>query len=408
MSTKPLTDLAIRAFLKQATSGDKVADGQGLCLHFRNKTPKWRLRYRIDGKARNYTIGSYPDWSLQKAREEAQRVRRLLAQGIDPVIDRQLSIAANRQVSANVFDTIAREWFDSRRVGWSNIHYVKSLRAYERDIAPFLGHLPIAKITTAMVSVPILQVHRRGATETASRELQHLNCIFRYAQAKGLVNTNPADPVDELLPKKRAHGHMAAVLSPAELGDILVRAERAHLSPEIRMAHRLCAYTAMRIGNIVEAEWKEFDLDSEQPSWTIPRQKMKVQSKSIDHRVPLCKQIAQELRRWRSISRTAEGFVFPALTPLKHITREGIEKVYRVTLNLAGKHSPHGWRSAFSTLAREAGFPQDVVELALDHVHDSATVRAYDRGDRYQQRVRLYEWWGDLLSTAESSSHGTS
>ena len=109
------------------------------------------------------------------------------------------------------------------------------------------------------------------------------------------------------------------------------------------------------------------------------------------------------MRRWRSLSRTAKGFVFPANTTIKHISREGIEKVYRVTLNLAGKHSPHGWRSAFSTLARDAGFPKDVVELALDHVHDNSTVRAYDRGERYAQRIRLYEWWGELLTTAEGN-----
>ena len=34
---------------------------------------------------------------------------------------------------------------------------------------------------------------------------------------------------------------------------------------------------------------------------------------------------------------------------------EGVEKFYRDVLGLAGKHSPHSWRSAFSTVAREAG-----------------------------------------------------
>ena len=59
------------------------------------------------------------------------------------------------------------------------------------------------------------------------------------------------------------------------------------------------------------------------------------------------------------------GFVFPSPTGGKHIGRESIEKVYRVTLKLEGKHSPHGWRSAFSTLARDQGFARDVVEIEL-------------------------------------------
>jgi hypothetical protein len=37
------------------------------------------------------------------------------------------------------------------------------------------------------------------------------------------------------------------------LGDVLRRAEVARLSPAVRMAHRLLAFSAARIGNAVEA-----------------------------------------------------------------------------------------------------------------------------------------------------------
>ncbi len=83
------------------------------------------------------------------------------------------------------------------------------------------------------------------------------------------------------------------------------------------------------------------------------------------------------------------------------IGRKSIEKDYRVTLGLEGKHSPHGWRSAFSTLARDHGFARDVVELALDHAHDSEVARADDRGERFTQRVQLFNWWGEQLAAAQ-------
>lgn len=73
-----------------------------------------------------------------------------------------------------------------------------------------------------------------------------------------------------------------------------------------------------------------------------------------------------------------KGYAFPSSTKNKHIGRESIEKMYRVTLGLEGKHSPHGWRSSFSTLARDNGFARDVVELALDHARDNEVARAYD------------------------------
>jgi len=166
------------------------------------------------------------------------------------------------------------------------------------------------------------------------------------------------------------------------------------------MAHRLCAFTAARIGNIVNAEWREFHLDDDQPVWIIPRGKMKVATRDIDHRVPLCPEIAVELRQWQGVF-GRKGYVFPSPAGGKYIGRESIEKVYRVTLGLEGKHSPHGWRSAFSTLARDQGFQRDVVELALDHAHDNEVARAYDRGERFTQRVELFNWWGTRLTSAQ-------
>jgi integrase len=68
---------------------------------------------------------------------------------------------------------------------------------------------------------------------------------------------------------------------------------------------------------------------------------------------------------------------------------------------LRGKHVPHGWRSSLSTLARDQGFAREVVELALDHAHDNEVARAYDRGERFTQRVELYNWWGEQLTAAQ-------
>lgn len=183
------------------------------------------------------------------------------------------------------------------------------------------------------------------------------------------------------------------------MGDVLRRAEAARLSPSVRMAHRLLAFTGMRIGNVVEAEWQEFDLDAEQPVWLIPREKMKMKSRPLDHRIPLCMEIAEELRQWKRVF-GGKGFVFPSPSSNRHISRESLEKAYRVTLKLDGRHTPHGWRSSLSTLARDHGFERDVVELALDHVHDNEVARAYDRGERFERRIELFNWWGERLATA--------
>jgi len=224
---------------------------------------------------------------------------------------------------------------------WSAGHYTKLARTFERDIYPAIGKLPIASITPAIVAKAIEDIHKRNVLETATRILQHLNGVFRYAQAKGLCRDNPALPARKILPRKKDTGRMPALLEFAALGDISRRADMARISPSVRMAHRLCAFTAARIGNIINAEWKKFDLENDQPIWNIPRTKMKVKSRLIDHRIPLCPEIVSELRQWQAVF-GSKGYVFPSPTGNKHIGRESIEKMYRVTLGLEGKHSPHG------------------------------------------------------------------
>ena len=84
------------------------------------------------------------------------------------------------------------------------------------------------------------------------------------------------------------------------------------------------------------------------------------------------------------------------------MSREALEKVLRVTLGLADVHCAHGWRSSMATLSKDdARFPDRVVEMALDHVVDSAVARAYNRGQHLVERIRLAQWWGEQLHAAE-------
>jgi integrase len=404
-STNKLSDRAIKAFVASARNGSastkKLSDGGGLYITL---TPAgsavWRLKYRLVGKERLYAIGVYPAVGLEAARAQRAMVKELLREGRDPLKTRQLTRASAAASSDTTFAGATEEWLSRRKADWSDIHYLKSRQALERDVLPALGTLPVSDITPAMVAKVVESVVSRGAGETASKILWNVICIFRLAQARGLREDNPATPVRELLPKRKAHTQRPALLDFKALGDLLRRAELAPLSPAVRIAHRLVSFTAARIGNIVEAQWKEFDLDSETPSWTIPRAKMKMRERAHDHRVLLGPTIVGELRTWRAVT-GGKGYVFPSPSGNVHITRESLEKAYRKTLGMEGKHSVHGWRASFSTLARDAGFSRDVVELTLDHIHDNAVARAYDRGERLVERQKLMYWWDSQLSSAQ-------
>jgi len=407
MATDKLTLRKITAFLKAHEAGratkTKLFDGGGLHLAINpSGSASWRIKYAYDGNERTYSVGVYPEIDLDLAREARADVRDMLEEGSDPVQKRRVTKQTNIAAGAATFGGAAEAWLDKRKRAWSAVHYRTTCQALRRDVLPALGALPVRDITPVMVTRVVRAVQQRtGTNESASKVLWSIRAVFDEEMAEGRITSNPVPSKLAVLGKGKKETHRPALLTFEELGDVLRRADVAAISPQVRMAHRLVAFTASRIGNVVEARWPEFDLDSDTPTWTIPRAQMKVKDREFDHRVKLGPTMASELRRWREAT-GGRGYLFaPPFGKQLTISRESIEKVLRVTLALADKHSVHGWRASFSTLAKEAGAPRDAVELALDHVADTAIVRAYDRGLRFDDRVLIARWWDANLTAAQ-------
>lgn len=402
-----LSDRTVKAFIAKARAGTaekgKLSDGGGLYLMLTPAgTPVWRIKYRIGGKEKAYAAGIYPDVTLEKARAERAAVREHLRAGRDPVQAWRVERRAAAVASDTTFAVVASTWLEKQRRAWSGIHYTKSERALVRDVLPTLGPLPIAEVTSAMIADVVERIAARGAHETAGRVLQHVTGIFRLARSRGMVRDNVAIDVREVLPKRKQRVGRPALVNFDELRDVLRRADLAPISPAVRLANRLVAFSAQRIGNVVSATWDQFELDDEIPVWTIPREQMKVRDREGDHRVPLGPTIAGELKGWRDAT-GGKGFVFPSPSGKReYVGRETIEKLYSEGLNLEGMHSPHAWRTSFSTLARDVGeIDRDVIELLLDHVSDSHVIRTYNRAQRFSKRVQAAAWWdGQLIGNA--------
>jgi len=396
---------AAQAWVKNpARPTKKLSDGHGLFLKITpSGTAIWQMKYRHGAKESLISFGAFPEVSIVEARAKRDAARALLRDNRDPVVERRVSRAESATDSSNTFAECAESWLAKRKPGWSESHYTTVSETLGRHILKHIGPLPIAEVTHKLAADVVERLGDR--VDTAHKVRQILAGVFRLAQAQGkFTGDNPADAAREVISRRKLRGRRPAFLTWPELGDVLRRAETVNLSAAVRMAHRLCAYTAARMGNVISAEWSELQLEHvDGPRWVIPRAKMKAQDRHFDHVVILGPVIAAELRVWHSRNGSpTTGYVFPAVAGSREfITHESIEKAYRVTLNLKDKHTPHGWRAALSTLARDQGFTRDAVELALDHVHDNETARAYDRGDRLAERVKLAAWWNEQLAAAE-------
>lgn len=62
------------------------------------------------------------------------------------------------------------------------------------------------------------------------------------------------------------------------------------------------------------------------------------------------------------------------------------------------EHTALGFRSSASSILNESGeFSIDAIEAQLAHLDTRAVRRIYNRATYWDERVRMMQWWADLL-----------
>jgi Arm DNA-binding domain len=118
----------------------KLSDGKGLYLLVKTQSDGggklWRFKYRIAGKEKLLAIGTYPEISLDQARQKREEARKQIAADIDPGEHKKATKAAKAVLAANSFEVIAREWGQKKVDTWEDKNN-RSKRMLERNIFPW-------------------------------------------------------------------------------------------------------------------------------------------------------------------------------------------------------------------------------------------------------------------------------
>lgn len=401
MARNLLSDLHVRN-AKPAAKPYRLKDGDGLFLYVAPSGVKsWQYRYKIAGKHQTLTLAKLSVMGLAEARRRADEARAAAADGKNLTTVKRVERAKTVADQAATFEVVAESWLRKvRPAPWSPAH-AKQVRASIKNHLSELSGLPVAEITARVVA-PILDKIARRAPLMFEKVRVRLHRILEHAVVLGAIERNPL-PRPE--PERRSvRKHYPALTTLPELGEILRHARATDPAKGIQRAHLLAAYTAKRIAEIVGAHWSEFNFDS--ATWTIPRERMKVDdAKRGDHQVPISPILLKTLREWKEADGKDAILVCPAPRDnTRPITPEGVEKYYRDVLGLKGKHSPHSWRAAFSTVSREAGKPDEVIKAQLDHQVGTRTDSAYDRAKRLDLRRTLVKWYEQQLIKARDWS----
>lgn len=388
----PLTDAAIRT-AKPQNKPYKLADGEGMYLEVAPAGGKWwRLKYRIDGKEKRLSLGTYPDTGLKEAREKRADARKQLAAGIDPGAHRKATKAARVAEHTNTFGTVAREWYAKKAPTWEAITARKELSRMEKDLLPWLGDKPLSAITAPDLLAVLRRIEERGAKDTAHRVKQLAGQVFRYAIATGRTNYNPVpDLQDALLPVRQTHH--AAMTDPKTIGGLL-RAMDGYTGTHVtRCALKLAPLVFVRPGELRNAEWSEIDLDKAE--WNIPAEKMKMRE---PHLVPLSSQALAVLREIQPLTGSGR-YVFPhPRTGQKPMSDNAILAALRRMGFSKDEMTGHGFRAMARTILDEVlQVRPDFIEHQLAHAVRDPNGRAYNRTAHLAERRKMMQLWADYL-----------
>jgi integrase len=391
----PLSDTAIKA-AKPAGKPRKLSDGGGLFLLI-NPVPAssklWRLAYRFAGKQKTLAVGAYPTVSIAQARRRRDEAKTLLANGVDPSIQRKTDRQLARIAGENTFRTVAEEVIAKlQREGRAHVTIAK--KRWLLDFAyPAFGDRPVSDISAKDLLTLLGQIEGRGIYETAKRLRSTCGMVFRYAIATGRAGRDPSADLRGALTTHQVI-HRSAIVEPTDIGALLRAIDGFDGQPTTRAALRLAPHVFVRPGELRQAEWREFDFDA--AVWTIPAQKMKMRR---PHRVPLSRQTLDIMRELREI--TGNGrLLFPSV---RTVSRPISENTLNAALRRLGygseDMSTHGFRSMAATRLNEMGrWNPDAIERQLAHQEANAVRRAYTHGAEFWvERVQMMESWSDYL-----------
>ncbi|MBB6254115.1 tyrosine-type recombinase/integrase [Nitrospirillum iridis] len=279
------------------------------------------LNYRADGgRERRITIGSWPDWPVEKARSQAKELKRQVDLGEDPMGDRHA-----RRAAPTVQDLAERyqgEHLPKKRPG-SAKEDERNMRVH---VLPRLGRMKVADVRFSDVD-RLHQDISRTAPYAANRVLSLLSKMFNLAIKWEMRTDNPVRGVDKNAEEKRKR-----YLAGAEL-IALTEVLQTHRERSSANVVRLLLLTGARRGEVLSARWDQFDLTS--GLWVKPGATTK---QKTEHRVPLSAPARQLLAEMRAQAEKVapanrSPFVFPGDMPSKPM--KDISSFWRAVTELA-------------------------------------------------------------------------
>ncbi len=349
----------------------------------------WFVRYKVRGRSRWLTLGSYPLVSLADARADAKVKLAKVSQGADPAAERRSAR------EATTFGELVEGY--TRQAATK----MRSRREEERMLTKYppaaWRDLPARELHRRDVRELVERIAAEGAPIMANRVLACLHRVFNFGVRRELVETNPCAMIERPGTEKSRD----RVLSADELRAVwkaLDGEEAANAA-----LFKLFLYTAQRGYELRTMRWEDVDLDG--TCWTIPAERAK---NGLAHRVPLAPPVVAILRELEATANeSGERSPFVFASPR---ARDG----HRTTITKAAKRLreasgvdfiPHDIRRTVASHLASVGVQRLTISKLLNHAERGITA-VYERHSYDAEKREALNVWAARLAQIISGESG--
>lgn len=447
---KKWTLLELKAIPKEWI-GDSISDSNGLVGDVRtastgNISVRFKFAFRWQDKLVWYQCGTWPQVSLEAARENRDKARQLVRSGINPNAHKQAErIEAQARVEAVIAEK-AREESETKTFSDMFAHWIADgvrrkdgnaeiNRAFAKDVLPTIGSKQVKNITEHDLRALLRAMVGRGVNRMAVRVYRDLVQLFGWAEKrqpwrKHMAEGNPADLLeitkivsndynlsDErdriLLPDEIRQ--LRAIFAEQQLNYNEAPAGSKYevakpIKKEAQLALWICLSTLSRIGETLMSEWNHVDLVN--GIWDIPVENVKgSHGKKQAHRIFLSNFALNKFKELHAVtghtpycfpSRNHDGHVCVKSVSkqvgdrqimFKKRTRELKNRINDNSLVLAkgarGEWTPHDLRRTGATMMQRLRIALDVIDRCQNHIMAGGPVRQsylhYDYAEEKQE-----------------------
>jgi integrase len=438
------TNLELKAITAE-WQGDKLSDGDGLTGSVRVGADgavsiRFEYIFKWNGRVKWHQCGTWPTKSLETIRENRDKARALVKEGINPTDHKKAShIEAQAKIEAvikeaelskaenSTFCEMFEVWLSD---GVARMDGNQELRrSFGKDVLPLLGNMPVKNIKESDLLKVLRQVGRdRGRGRSAQVLHADLRQLFRWAEKRQpwrglLVECNPAELVEEkqIVDANFNDAPRERILTSdeiTELQNIFIDLERTYAeAPNKRSAPRpvkkmtqialwLCLSTSCRIGELLMSRWEHLDLTKGE--WRVPAENTKTKVKWT---VYMSDFALQQFKALHAIS-AHQAWCFPAANKdnehidlktvskqvgdrqaqFKNRTKQLMNRRQDNSLVLSqganGEWTPHDLRRTGATIMQRLGVALEVIDRCQNHVLPGSKIRrTYQRHD-YENETR--------------------